>query len=166
MYDEDALLDQARAHGVDAEVFARMLEGVDELVEQVRRDPRAWGFDLLPVGVARRSVEQEFAARVRIRGPLAASFLQGHGPLLACAPDPLTVPSGASVASVLVDRARVDEEMATELAQLLRTTIQARLGGPLDRAAVEHAVREVAWDREVDAAQITPMVLHALAGLC
>jgi hypothetical protein len=159
---EEALGDWARELGVDRDVMQRMVEQRRALVFDVADDPRSWGFDLLPIQSPRKDVTAEYRRHTRLTGTLGASFLQDHAPLLRLVPDPPTMPDGTPLDDYLVAQARLDEDSAIAIARHLRTTIQATLGEPLDRAGVEHAVREVSWDQDLDAARVTPMVLHAL----
>ncbi|MCW2924931.1 MAG: hypothetical protein JWM98_2335 [Thermoleophilia bacterium] len=153
----------ARELGVTPEVMGRMVSERGALVAQVAVDPRAWGFDLLPAGAPRRDVSDEYRARTRLTGAISESFLAGHAPLLAMVPDPPTLPDGTPLDVQLLQEARLEPDVVHDLTQHLRTTIQARLGRPLDAEAVEHAVRDVAWDHDLDVANTLPRVLAALA---
>ncbi|MCW2926437.1 MAG: hypothetical protein JWM86_405 [Thermoleophilia bacterium] len=160
---DGALAGQAQALGVSVEMLRTMHGARRELVALVAQDPRAWGFDLVARGAVRRDLAAEFRQRTRLTGTIGDSFLQGHEPLLALAPDPLTTPAGHPLDRVLREQARLDADAARDLARHLRVTVQASLGAPLDHESIEHAVRELAWDHELDAARIAPQVLDALA---
>jgi hypothetical protein len=160
---DDSLRAQAQALGVSVDMLRTMHGARRELVQLVAADPRTWGFDLAPPGEGRRDLATEFRQRTRLTGTIGASFLQDHEPLLACAPNPLTMPDGIPLDGLLREQARLDVDSARDLAGQLRATVQASLGRPLDHAAVEHAVREVAWDHELDAAQVAPLVLRAMS---
>jgi hypothetical protein len=162
---EAALDGWARELGVDREVMQRLVEQRRALVYDVAADPRGWGFDLLQPGARRRDVATEFRQQTRLTGTLADSFLQGHAPLLALVPDPPTLPSGRPLDEHLVERARLDPDVARDVAQHVRTTIQAGLGRALVAEDFAHAVREAAWDHDVDAAQVGSVVERAVADL-
>lgn len=158
----DTLQQWARELGVEPGVMQVLVEQRRALVYDVAEDPRAWGFDLLPAGAPRRDVAAELRARTRVTGALAGSFLVDHDALLALVPDPPTLPDGTPLDEHLQRAARLSPEVAHEVAAHLRTTIQASLGRPLDVDAVEHAVREVTWDHDLDAARVTPTVVRAM----
>lgn len=158
----ESLASQAQALGVSVEMMRTMHGARRELVKLVSADPRAWGFDLVARGEPRRDIAAEFRQRTRLTGSIGDSFLQGHGPLLALSPDPLTTPEGLPLDRVLAEQARLDTDAARDLARHLRVTVQASLGAPLDVDSIGHAVREIAWDHELDAARVTPQVLSAL----
>ena len=158
----EALAVWARELGVTPEVMARLVEERRALVYDVAADPGAWGFGLIPRGAPRRDVGAEFRASTRLTGVLAESFLAGHGSLLSLVPRPLALPDGRPVADYLVEHARLGEAAATDLADHLRSTIQSRLGRALDAEAVEHAVRDAAWDHDLDVAQVLPRILQVL----
>lgn len=160
--DDSALREQATGHGVSTEVMRRLVEQRREQLAEVAPDPRAFGFDLLDRGAARRDVVTEFRARTRTQGPLAESFLAGSDQLLQLTPRPLTMPDGTPLDRHLEEAAGLMPEAAAHVADHLRVTLQARLGRPLEVEHVEHAVREAAWDHELDAARVTPDVLRAL----
>lgn len=153
----------AAEHGVTPDVMSRLVAQRRVLVAQVAEDPRAWGFDLLAASAPRRDVATELRAGTRLQGALAASFLAGHAPLLALVPDPPTLPDGTPLDEQLVRAARLEREAARDLASHVRSTIQARLGRPLDPEAFEHAVREAAWDHDLDAQRTLPRVLDAVS---
>lgn len=163
--DEGVLRDWATELGVTTEVMQRLVTQRRELVQRVAVEPRAWGFDLLPVDASRGDVVGEFRALTRTQGSLAESFLAGHEPLLRLAPRPLTMPDGTALDAHLVAAVHLDPEVAGEIANQLRANLQVRLGRPLEREHVEHAVREASWDHELDAARVTPDVLRALASV-
>lgn len=158
----DELRQRATQYGVTAEVMERMLAQRDSLGLEVAADPRAFGLDLLPPCAPRHDLEAEYRTRTRLQGGLAASFLADDGRLLGLAPDPPTMPDGTPLPEHLVRAARIGPEAAADIAGHLRSTMQARLGRPLDAEAVEHAVREASWDHELDAATVAPDVLRAL----
>jgi hypothetical protein len=149
--------------GVQPELLRRLIEARSTLVAEVADDPLAWGFGLLPKGVRPRDLVEELRAHSRTRGPLAESFIAGHPPLLRLMPEHLTLPAGRPIAIEFTLQAGLEPDAAWELAQHLRTTLQARLGRPLDAESVAHAVREIAWDHQLDAALIGPRVQAALA---
>ena len=154
---------QAISLGVSAETLAEMVDQREQFVAQVAADPRAWGFNLLASGAPRRSVVDEYRRATRLTGTLGESFLASHDALMAVVPEPPTMPDGTPLDEHLVRATRMSGDAARDIAHHVRTTIQATLGAPLDEAAVERAVREAAWDHELDAAQVTPLVLRALA---
>ena len=156
---------QAQSLGVSVEALQTMLEQRELFVAKVEAEPRAWGFDLLPAGAARRDAAEEYRRATRLTGVLGESFLSGYEPLMAAAPHPLTMPDGTPLDVHLQRRARLEADAARDIADHVRTTIQARLGRALDADAFEHAVREAAWDHELDAAQVTPLVLRAVEEL-
>jgi hypothetical protein len=161
--DRDAALRQwATELGVSEDVMQRLVEQRRALVYDVAADPRAWGFDLIERGGRRRDVATEFRSQTRLQGALAESFLAEHSALLKLVPDPLTLPDGTPLDEHLVRAARLEPEAAADIARQLRSTLQVRLGRPLEAEHVEHAVREAAWDHELDAARVTPDVLRAL----
>lgn len=149
--------------GVQPELLVRLVQLRSQLVAEVADDPLAWGFGLLPRGMAPRDLVEEFRMRTRTQGDLAESFIAGHPPLLELMPDHLMLPSGRPLAIELTTRAALEPDAAFELATHLRSTLQARLGRPLDADAVAHAVREVAWDHQLDASLVTARVLAVLA---
>lgn len=159
---EGALREWALELGVTTEVMARMVEQRRALVQDVAADPRAWGLDLLPARIARRDIAAEYRARTRLTGTIAESFLADHSSLLALVPDPPTLPDGTPLDAHLVAGARLEPEVAREIAGHVRSTIQARLGRPLDDAAVGHAVREASWDHDLDVAFVLPRVRAAM----
>jgi hypothetical protein len=159
---DQALRDWARELGVTVDVMQRLVEQRRALVYDVAEDPRAWGFDLIERGARRRDVATEFRAATRLQGTLAESFLAEHAALLKLVPDPLTLPDGSPLDEHLVRAARLDAPAASDIARQLRSTLQVRLGRPLETEHVEHAVREAAWDHELEAARVTPDVLRAL----
>jgi hypothetical protein len=161
--DEGVLRGWATELGVSTEVMSRLVSQRRELVQDVAVDPRAWGFDLIERDASRRDVVTEFRSRSRTQGPLAESVLRGYEPLLRLTPRPLTMPSGTALDAHLVDAVHLDSEAAAEISDQLRSTLQVRLGRPLGAEHVEHAVREAAWDHELDAARVTADVLRALA---
>lgn len=159
---DDELRRWATAMGVTPEVMSRLVEARAALVADIAGAPRSWGLDLVPHGASRRDAASEFRQRTHLQGQLAESFLVDHGALLDVVPDPPTMPDGTPLDALLVRAARLTPDAARDIAQHVRRTIQATLGAPLDPAAVEHAVREAAWDHELDAAVVTPHVLRAL----
>lgn len=159
---EVALRDWARELGVSVEVMARLVEQRRALVRDVAAEPRAWGFDLCERRATRRDVAMELRGRTRLQGALAESFLAGHAALLRLVPDPPTMPDGTPLDAQLERRANVAPEVARDIAAHVRTTIQATLGRPLEQESVEHAVREAAWDHDLEAARVQRDVLHAL----
>ena len=161
--DDEVLRDWATELGVSTEVMRRLVEQRRELLHEVALDPRAFGFDLLPRGGSRRDVVAEFRSRTRTQGALAESFLTGSDALLKSTPRPLTLPDGSPLDRHLVQAAGLAPDAAAAIADHLRSTLQARLGRPLETDHVEHSVREAAWDHELDAARVTPEVLRALA---
>lgn len=161
----DEARQRATQFGVSADVMERMLQEHTALMEQIAREPRAWGLDLLPAGAPRHDLTAEYRARTRLQGQLAESFLADDGQLLALAPDPPTMPDGTPLDEHLVRHAGLEPEAAHDLARHVRATILARLGRPLDADAFEHAVREVAWDHELDASVVTPLVLRSVETL-
>ena len=162
----DAELEQwARELGVDTLVMRTLVEQRRALVFDVAADPRGWGFDLLPARASRRDAATTFRRQTRLTGSLGDSFLAGHRPLLSLVPDPPTMPDGTPLDRQLVAAARLDPEPAAAIARHIRATIQARLGAPLDRESFEHAVREAAWDHDLDAANVIPAVLSAVSEL-
>lgn len=162
---DEALRQWATELGVTVDVMQRLVEQRRALVYDVAADPRAWGFDLIERGGRRRDVATEFRAATRLQGALAESFLAQHAPLLKLVPDPLTMPDGTPLDQQLVRGARLEPEAASDIARQLRSTLQVRLGRPLETEHVEHAVREAAWDHELDAARVTPDVLRALVSV-
>ncbi len=156
---------QAQALGVSVESLLTMIEQRELFVAKVEAEPRAWGFDLAPADAPRRDAAEEYRRATRLTGVLGESFLSGYEPLMAAAPNPLTMPDGTPLARHLEISARLNADAARDIAQHVRTTVQARLGRPLDADAFEHAVREAAWDHELDAAQVTPLVLRAVEEL-
>lgn len=163
--DDMAVIQQTSTLGVTPEVMHRMLIERKAFVAELAADPRAWGFDLLPASAERRDAAAEFRRRTRMTGALGDSVLVAFDPLLAVVPDPPTMPDGTPLDVHLQRHARLEAEPAQEIAQHVRTTIQATLGRPLDEDAFERAVREAAWDHELDAAQVTPLVLRAVGEL-
>lgn len=161
----DEVRQRATQFGVTAEVMQRMLDAREELAAEIAREPRAWGFDLLPAGAQRRDLVAELRSRTRLQGPLAESFVADDGRLLALAPDMPTMPDGTPLDEQLVRHAGLAPEAARDVARHVRATMQARLGRALDEEAFEHAVREAAWDHELDAGVVTPPVLGAVASL-
>lgn len=157
-----ALAEWARELGVDSAVMRVLVEQRRALVYDVAADPRGWGFDLLPAGARRRDIGTEFRRHTRLTGALGDSFLQGHAPLLALVPDPPTMPDGTPLDELLVTGARLAPEAASDIAQHVRSTIQLTLGRPLDRDAFDHAVREAAWDHDLDAARVSDHVNAAV----
>lgn len=162
---DDALEHQARSMGVDVEALRRMMEERTAFVEEVAAAPRDWGFDLAPATAERRDAAAEYRRRTRMTGALGDSFLVAYDPLLAVVPRPPTMPDGTPLDVHLQRHARLDADAARDIAMHVRTTIQATLGKPLDADAFEHAVREAAWDHELDAAQVTPLVIRAVETL-
>lgn len=160
--DDAALRSRATELGVSVEVLARLLDGRRALVEQVSRDPRAWGLDLLPASSPRRDVVTEFRRLTRLQGALADSLLQGWEPLLRLVPDPLTAPDGTPLPTLLEVQARLPPDAARDVAGHLRAAVQLRLGRALGPEAVERAVREVSWEHQLDPARIEPRVAEAL----
>lgn len=163
--DEALLRERARALGVQPDVLRRMLDERAALVDMVRLDPRAWGLDLAPASTTRALLTDHYRHLIRMTGPLGESFLMGYEPLMALVPDPPTLPDGTPLDVHLQRHARVDADAARDIAHHVRTTLQATLGAPLDADAVEHAVREAAWDHDFDAASVTPQVLRAMEEL-
>jgi hypothetical protein len=149
--------------GVQPDVLRRLVEARSALVAEVAEDPLAWGLGLLPKAVAPRDLVEEFRARTRTRGDLGESFLVGHPPLMELMPEHLKVPGGRPIAIEFMTAGGLEPDAAWELAQHLRTTLQVRLGRPLDVAVVEHAVRDIAWDHQLDASVVTGRVLAVLA---
>lgn len=162
---DELMRQQAQSLGVSVESLATMLEQRELFVAKVQADPRAWGFDLAAAGAPRRDAAEEYRRATRLTGVLGESFLSGYEPLMAAAPDPLTMPDGTPLPRHLEATVRLDAEAARDIADHIRSTIQARLGRPLDADAFAHAVREAAWDHELDAAQVTPYVLRAVEEL-
>lgn len=160
---EEQLHGWASELGVQPDVLVRLVQQRTALVAEVAEDPLAWGFGLLPAGVRPRSLVEEFRARTRTRGDLAESFIAGHPPLLALMPEHLTLPAGRPIAIEFTLQAGLEPDAAWELAQHLRTTLQARLGEPLDEPSIAHAVREVAWDHQLDVDRLTARVRSVLA---
>ncbi|MCW2950679.1 MAG: hypothetical protein JWN41_1692 [Thermoleophilia bacterium] len=148
--------------GVQPDLLRKLIAVRAQLVSEVAEDPLAWGFGLLPRGIRPRDLVEEFRERTRTRGDLAESFITGHPPLLALMPEHLGVPGGRPIALEFVVAAGLAPDAAYELASHLRATLQARLGRPLDADAVSHAVREIAWDHQLDAALVTGRVLAVL----
>lgn len=159
---EQALQQWARELGVEPAVMQSLVEQRRALVHEVAEDPRAWGMDLLPTGSPRRDVAAELRARTRVTGALAGSFLVAHEALMELVPDPPTLPDGTPLDVHLQRSARLEPDVARDLADHVRSTIQATLGHPLGVDAVEHAVREVAWDHDLDAARVAPAVVAAM----
>lgn len=159
---EVALQQWARELGVEPETMQVLVEQRRALVYDVAQDPRAWGLDLLPTGAPRRDIAAELRARTRVTGALAGSFLVEYDALLELAPDPPTLPDGMPLDEHLVREARLSPEVARDLSAHVRSTMQASLGRPLDAGAIEHAVREVAWDHDLDAARVAPLVVGAM----
>lgn len=159
------LADWARELGVEKDVMQRMVDQRRALVQEVASDPRGWGFDLLDARAPRKNVTDEYRRHTLLGGSLGESFLQAHAPLLHLVPDPPTMPDGTALDEQLMRAARLEQEPAAAIAAHLRTTIQATLGEPLDRAAIEHAVREVAWDHDLEAAKVSTSVLYAMRDL-
>ncbi|MCB0879249.1 MAG: hypothetical protein KDC46_09755 [Thermoleophilia bacterium] len=160
-----ALADWARELGVDTTVMQRLVEQRRGLVYDIAESPRTWGFDLCPARAPRRDAATEFRRQTRLTGTLGDSFLQDHEPLLALVPDPPTMPDGTPLDEHLVAEARLSPEAAIDVARHVRAVIQQSLGRPLDPAAIEQAVREAAWDHDLDAAQATRHVIGALSEL-
>jgi hypothetical protein len=163
--DEGVLRDWATELGVSTEVMQRLVTQRRELVQRVAIEPRAWGLDLLPVDASRRDVVSEFRSLTRTQGSLAESFLAGYEPLLRLAPRPLTMPDGTALDAHLIEAVHLEPEAAAEIANQLRSNLQVRLGRPLEREHVEHAMREASWDHELDAARVTGDVLRALVSV-
>lgn len=67
--------------------------------------------------------------------------------------------------SLLLDWRRRFDTPAPDHLEMKTRLDQARLGRPLDAEAFEHAVREAAWDHELDATQVAPLVLRAVEEL-
>jgi hypothetical protein len=160
--DAAALAGWARELGVTDEVMRRLVEQRRALVFDVADDPRAWGFDLLPARAPRREAAAEFRRATRLTGALAESFLAEHGALLALVPEPPTMPDGTPLDELLVRTARLAPEPARAVAHHVRTTLQATLGAPLTREAVERAAREASWDHDLDAARTIEAVTLAM----
>lgn len=161
----DALLEQqARVLGVDVSTLVEMLEQRELFIAKVEAEPRAWGFDLLAADEVRRDVASEYRRATRLTGTLGESFLSAYEPLMAAVPDPLTMPPDglATLPEQLEEHAGLTPEAARDVAQHIRTTVQATLGQPLTKDAVERAVREAAWDHDFDAATYVPKVVDAL----
>jgi hypothetical protein len=156
------LRQQAQSLGVKVEALVEMLEQRERFVAAVEADPRAWGFDLAPPNAERRDAVGEYRRATRLTGTLGESFLSGYEPLMAAAPDPLTMPSGVELPTHLHERAGLPREAAQDIAQHVRSTIQATLGRPLGADAVEHAVREASWDHDFDVSRVLPQVLDAM----
>ncbi len=163
--DDVALTDWARELGVDDDVMQRLVEQRRALVFDVADDPRGWGFDLIPARAQRRDAATEFRRATRLTGALAESFLVDHGPLLALVPEPPTMPDGMPLDAWLAQSARLHSDEARAIAHHVRTTIQATLGAPLTREAIEHAAREASWDHDLDAARTIDAVVIALRDL-
>lgn len=160
---DEQLRSWAAELGVQPDVLRRLVEQRAELVAEVAEDPLAWGFGLLPRGISPRSLVEEFRARTRTGGDLAESFIAGHPPLLALMPEHLVLPAGRPIAIEFTLQAGLEPDAAWELAAHLRTTLQARLGRPLDAEVIAHAVREVAWDHQLDADLVGARVQSVLA---
>jgi hypothetical protein len=159
-----AMQQQARTLGVDIGTLVEMLDQRELFVAKVQAEPQAWGFDLAPPEMPRRDLAAEYRRATRLTGSLGESFLVGYEPLVAAAPDPLNMPDeGMTLPRWLERKAGLEPDAARDIAQQLRVTIQVTLGQPLTASAVEHAVREAAWDHDLDAAHWTPLVVHALA---
>ncbi len=162
---EAALADWARELGVDTDVMQRLVEQRRALVYDIAADPRTWGFDLQPSSAPRRDAATEFRRQTRLTGTLGDSFLQDHEPLLALVPDPPTMPDGTPLDELLARDTSLDPDAAGSVARHVRAAIQERLGRPLDREAFEHAVREAAWDHDLDPSRVAPQVLDAVEAL-
>ena len=171
--DDDGLADvgdqqvrqQALALGVSVEALLTMLEQRELFVAKVESEPRAWGFDLTPADAPRRDAAEEYRRATRLAGVLGESFLSVYEPLMAAAPNPLTMPDGTRLDEYLERTTGLGVDAARDIAVHIRSTIQATLGKPLEQDAVEHAVREASWDHEFDAAVVMPSVLHAMSDI-
>lgn len=159
---KEALATWARELGVDPSIMQRLVELRRAAVYDVASDPRSYGFDLLEGHAARRDVASEFSREARLTGALGRSFLQGHAPLLALVPDPLTLPDGSALDAELARTGHIDAESAAAVAMHIRATIQATLGAPLDEDSVSRAVQEAAWDFGFDVQRVTPLVLEVV----
>lgn len=153
----------ARELGVEPAVMQQLVEQRRGLVYDIADDPRAWGFDLLASSSERRDAAAAFRQQTRLTGRLAESFLQDHPPLLALVPDPPTMPDGTPLDAYLAERAAIEPEVARAVATRIRVELQGSLGQPLEREAVEGAVRDACWDHDLDATRTIGLVVDALA---
>ncbi len=161
---DQLLRQQAQALGVDVPTLVEMLEQRELFVAKVEAEPRVWGFDLLAPDAPRRDVVGEYRRASRLTGTLGESFLSAYEPLMTAVPDPLTLPPDGmqTLPELLEEVDGISPEAAADIAQHLRTTLQATLGRPLEAEAVGRAVREAAWDHDFDAAVVLPKVLEAM----
>jgi hypothetical protein len=164
---ERSLDQQARSLGVRPERLARMICERERLVAKVVADPRAWGFDLRASDdpAPRRDVVAAYRDATQLTGRLGESFLTAYEPLMAAVPDPPTMPDETPLDGYLQAHSTLGPEAAGDLACHVRAMIQSNLGRPLDADGFLHAVRETAWDHDLDAVQVGDSLLRAVRDL-